>query len=68
MENEPLGSVWAPFLMLAIPYLIPTIIALLREHHSKLAIIAVNVLLGWTGLGWIWAFIWSLTGAHKTPK
>ncbi|NTU92372.1 MAG: superinfection immunity protein [Chlorobiaceae bacterium] len=40
---------------------LPSIIAFLRKHHSSVAILALNILLGWTGLGWIIAFIWSLS-------
>lgn len=41
-------------------YFLPTIIAMCRSHASLGAIIAVNVLLGWSLIGWFWAFIWSL--------
>lgn len=40
---------------------LPSIIAFLRRHHSSVAILALNILLGWTGIGWIIAFIWSLS-------
>ena len=46
-------------------YFIPMLIGMLRKHRSILAISAVNILFGWTGIGWIWAFIWSLTGNVK---
>ena len=48
-----------------IVYFIPMLIGMIRKHRSILAIAAVNVLFGWTGIGWIWAFIWSLTGTVK---
>ncbi|HWR00312.1 MAG TPA: superinfection immunity protein [Chlorobaculum sp.] len=41
-------------------YFIPSVIACWRNHRSKGGIIALNILLGWTGLGWIGAFVWSL--------
>jgi hypothetical protein len=50
--------------LLAIPWLrlfLPSISAVLRHHHQKGAIIALNVLLGWTVLGWAIAMIWSYT-------
>lgn len=52
----------------AIFYFIPTFIALARKHHSAPAIIAVNVLAGWTAIGWFVALIWSLTApsSHQT--
>lgn len=42
-------------------YLLPTMIAGNRDHHNFGAIFALNLLLGWSILGWIIAFIWSLT-------
>ena len=46
---------------MVIPYLVPAIIAFARRHHHRFAIAALNILLGWTVLGWFIAFIWSLT-------
>jgi ABC-type transport system involved in cytochrome c biogenesis permease component len=45
-------------------YIAPTIIAFRRKHHSRWAILMLNFLLGWIGLGWIFALIWSLTGVR----
>jgi hypothetical protein len=42
-------------------YLLPTFVAVCRGHHNTLAIGALNVLLGWTFLGWIGALVWSFT-------
>ena len=55
--------------LLASIYFAPWLIAWARGHHNTLAIFALTLLLGWTGLGWVVALIWSLTAnvAHK-PK
>ena len=45
-------------------YWLPTIIAIVRDHQSRMAIFAVNLLFGWTVIGWFFAFIWSLTGVY----
>jgi hypothetical protein len=42
-------------------YLIPTIVAGHRKHHNRDAIALLNVLLGWTVIGWIVAAVWALT-------
>lgn len=42
-------------------YLIPTIIAVKRDHASKGGVIAVNILLGWSAIGWIVALVWALS-------
>lgn len=42
-------------------YLLPSVSAIVRGHQSWWAIVALNLLLGWTVIGWIAALIWSLT-------
>ncbi|WP_245693445.1 superinfection immunity protein [Deferrisoma camini] len=49
-------------------YLFPAVIARARGHHDFLAIFFLNLLAGWTVIGWFIAFIWSLTAVRKpTP-
>jgi hypothetical protein len=52
-------------LVLLALYLLPGIIAALRRHRNANAIGVLNLLLGWTLLGWIAAFVWSLTADVK---
>jgi hypothetical protein len=40
-------------------YMLPTIIAGYRSHRNTAAVTVLNVLLGWTGLGWVAALAWS---------
>jgi len=40
-------------------YLIPTIIALDKRHIDTLAIFILNLLLGWTFVGWVIAMVWA---------
>ncbi|HXX45715.1 MAG TPA: superinfection immunity protein [Candidatus Acidoferrales bacterium] len=47
-------------LFLCVPYFVPTIIAFYRKKANRLAILAVNVLLGWTLIGWVIALVWAL--------
>ena len=49
-------------------YLLPALIAVLRRHASAGAIFILNLLLGWTVLGWIVALIWSATGERGGAK
>ena len=42
-------------------YFLPTLIAFLRQHKNKLAIFLLNLLLGWTVLGWVGSLVWSVT-------
>ena len=40
-------------------YLLPSAVAYGRGHHQRWPIFWINLLLGWTFLGWLVAFIWS---------
>jgi hypothetical protein len=48
-------------LILVLLYILPSIIAATRGHRNGMAICALNLLLGWTLVGWVAALIWSLT-------
>jgi hypothetical protein len=41
-------------------YFLPTVIAICVRHQNGVAIFIVNLLLGWTMLGWIAALAWSM--------
>ena len=68
---EPIKDVFAVLIamlyvgLLFMLYFVPTFVAFARKHPSKGAILALNLLLGWTVLGWIAAFIWSFTNPSK---
>jgi hypothetical protein len=52
-----------PFSLIGlVVYFVPTIIAAVRRSKSILGIILLNVLAGWTFIGWVIALIWSLVG------
>jgi hypothetical protein len=40
-------------------YMLPWLIAILRGAFSSAGIFWMTLLLGWTGLFWIFAFIWA---------
>jgi len=45
-------------------YFLPFLVADHRKHKNLPAIFALNLLLGWTGVGWIAAAVW----AFSRPK
>ena len=49
----------------ALIYFIPTVICLIRKHTYKLYIICLNIILGWTLIGWIACLIWSFIDNKK---
>ena len=52
---------WPSIAVAFVLYFLPTIIAWLRDHYNRLAIFALNLLLGWTLVGWIVSLVWSFT-------
>ncbi len=41
-------------------YFLPSLVAFLRQHKNRLAIFLLNLLLGWTVLGWVVSLVWSV--------
>ncbi len=60
------GDFWVVIgiFLVATIYFVPALIAWRREHHNAMAIFMLNILLGWTLLGWAAALIWSLTAVR----
>ena len=61
--GKAVGSllIGAIYLLIGAIYLLPAVIADYRHHRNRRAIMALNILLGWTFLGWVIALVWSLT-------
>jgi hypothetical protein len=54
------------FLVLCVGlYFLPSIIG--AQKHNATAILAVNLLLGWTVVGWIVALVWALSDRPAPP-
>lgn len=47
--------------LLAAVYFMPTWVAWKMRHHNVVAIGVLNLLAGWTFIGWVGALVWSLT-------
>lgn len=48
-------------LVLVVVHFLPSIIAFRRGHHNRIAILVLNILLGWTFIGWVVALVWACT-------
>ncbi len=59
MQNFTILELFLAVLIFAF-YFLPTLIAFLRQHKNKLAIFLLNLLLGWTVLGWVVSLVWSV--------
>ena len=54
------------FLLIAAAYFAPTIVAVVRHHHQTGSIVVINLLLGWTFVGWVVALAMAC-GAVRAP-
>ena len=59
MQNFTILELLLVVLIFAL-YFLPTLIAFLRQHKNKLALFLLNLLLGWTVLGWVASLVWSV--------
>lgn len=46
-------------------YFLGTVIALWRHHQHRWAIFALNLLAGWTFVGWVVAIVWACLPIHR---
>lgn len=53
--------IWAIF---AIMYFVPSAVAMYRHKQNLVAIFALNLLLGWTVIGWVASLVWALTNEN----
>jgi|SRR5208282_1861885 len=73
-QNKDAGSfvvisVWIVLLLVAACfYFLPCGVALLRRHHNAGAIVALNLFLGWTLVGWVVSLVWALTNRPIPPS
>jgi hypothetical protein len=52
-------------LALLVVYWLPTVIAFYRGHPNRWPVAVLNLLTGWTGIGWIIALVWSVTAVRR---
>lgn len=49
-------------------YFMPTILANANKKRNKDAIFVLNLLLGWTFVGWVVALVWAVSTETPAPK
>ena len=53
---------------LAFLYLLPSIFAWYRRHSKFAAIVVLNLLLGWTFIGWAVAMVWAFAENRRAEE
>jgi len=49
-------------------YFLPALVAWKRSHKNTSAIGVLNLLLGWTMIGWIGSLVWAFTSNTATKR
>ena len=65
IDSTSIGFLVLALLILAV-YMLPTIVAFSRGRHNKVAILVLNVFLGWTLLGWVISLVWAVSSTKPT--
>jgi hypothetical protein len=55
-------------IILVVLYFLPTFIAASNRRRQAWAIFALNMLLGWTLIGWVGAFVWAMIADRPAPQ
>ena len=55
-----MGSLLVVLFLLGM-YLLPSIVALVRGRHNTGAILALNIFLGWSVIGWVVSLVWAVS-------
>ncbi|MBU6163251.1 MAG: superinfection immunity protein [Myxococcales bacterium] len=66
VSSEAMGPEFFLLLVLAVPYFVPSIVAVARKMPNKGSTIVVNVFLGWTFIGWVVALAMAC-GRKESP-
>ena len=61
-----IALVLAALMLLSAMYLAPTLVAVGRRAGHSPAIVILNILLGWSVIGWLAALVWSLLAAPES--
>jgi len=65
-SNFSVGLMTLAFLFFFVAlYFVPMGVAIARKHRNTGAIVALNLFLGWTMVGWVLALVWALMVPHK---
>jgi hypothetical protein len=69
MRDFESSALWYLLRMLAtLAYFFPTIAASRYRHPRQPAILYLNILLGWTVVGWVIALRWALQGSKRSDS
>ena len=60
MQNLNFAEIGLLIIVIFGLYLLPSLISFLRRNKNWMAVFLLNLFLGWTGIGWVVALVWSV--------
>ena len=67
-DSFPIIFVVIGITIILLLYFLPAIVAYKRKHRNATAILVLNILLGWTLLGWAIGLIWAFMKSEQEVK
>jgi Superinfection immunity protein len=55
-------------LLIVLIYMLPTLIAYARDIPQRMTVTVVNIVLGWTLIGWFLTFLWASLAQSQTEE
>jgi uncharacterized membrane protein (DUF485 family) len=55
-------------MLIAIIYMLPTLIAYARDIPQRRMITVLNIIFGWTLIGWVATFIWAMSAETEQDE
>lgn len=63
--DENVGGLVILWVIVVVIYFLPGMVAKSRGHHQYTAILVLNLLLGWTVVGWVIALVWASSAVQN---
>ena len=68
-EISMLASIWTISIIFGIAlFFLPTVIGIIRHKQNLVGILLVNLLAGWTFVGWVVALVWALSSTRRQTE
>lgn len=63
-EDADIGAFITAVVMIVI-YFVPLMVAVRRDMQKVAGVAVLNILLGWTLIGWVIALVWAVSGERR---
>ncbi len=68
LENASVSLLVTIVVVTVLLYFIPSVVALMRRHAYLKQVLVLNVILGWSTIGWVALLVWAFVGGEIPDK